>query len=83
MPGRQSLCLFWHETQTKGLNLRSPTRPEVDKEREVQEKREGQLAKEPRESSQQQRAEKDGRIEIAVQGKDGQQKEAAREDTQR
>ena len=39
-PGRWSLCLFWRETQTKGLNSRSPTRLEVKEERKVQEKTE-------------------------------------------
>ena len=55
----------------------------MDEEKEVREKREGQLTKEPREGSRQRRAEEDGRIEIAVQGKDVQQKEAEREDSQR
>ena len=82
-PGRQSLCQFWRETQTKGLSSRSPARPEVDKERKVREKREDQLTKEPRESSRQRRAEETSRREIAVQGKDGRQKEAVREDSQR
>ena len=36
-----------------------------------------------RESSRQRRAEEDGWLEIAVQGKDGQQKKAVREDSQR
>ena len=35
-PGRRSLRLFWRETQTKGLNSRSPARPEVEEERKVQ-----------------------------------------------
>ena len=34
--------------QTKGLDSRSPTRPEVGEERTVREKPERQLAKEPR-----------------------------------
>ena len=33
------LCLFWCETQAKGLSSKSPARPEVDKKRKVQEKR--------------------------------------------
>ena len=37
----------------------------------------------PREGSRQRRAEEDGRLEVAVQGKDGQQKEELREDSQR
>ena len=37
-PGRQSLCLFWRETQTKDLNSRSPARPEVEEERKVRQK---------------------------------------------
>ena len=45
-PVRESLCLLWRETQTKGLSLRSPVRPEVDEERKVPERTEGQLAKE-------------------------------------
>ena len=57
---RRSLCLFWRETQTKSLSSRSPARPEVDEKREVREKREGQLTKEPRESSRQ-RSPGDGR----------------------
>ena len=28
VPVRESLCLFWRETHTKGLCARSPTRPE-------------------------------------------------------
>ena len=28
VPVRESLCLFWHETNTKGLRVRSPMRPE-------------------------------------------------------
>ena len=46
-PVRRSLCLFWRETQTKGS--RSPARPEVDEERKVREKTEGQSTKEDRE----------------------------------
>ena len=61
-PGRRSLCVFWRETQTKGLSSRSPIRPEVDEEREIRERREGQLTKEPREGSQQRRAEESGRF---------------------
>ena len=67
----------------KGLRTRSPARPDVEEERKVPEKTVGELTKEPRESSRQQRVEEGGRIEIAVQEKDGQQKEAAREDSQR
>ena len=44
---------------------------------------ESQLTKEPKESSQQRRAEETSRREKAVQGKDGLQKEAMREDSQR
>ena len=47
------------------------------------EKRQGELTKEPREGSRQRTAEETSRREIAVQGKDGQQKEAVREDSQR
>ena len=32
---RESLCLFWRETHTKGLRARSPTRPEEDERRKV------------------------------------------------
>ena len=46
-PGRWSLCLFWCKTQTKGLYLRSPMRPEVEEERKVWEKTEGQLKRNP------------------------------------
>ena len=42
---RRSLCLFWRETQTKGLSLISPARLEVDEERNVPEKTQGQLTK--------------------------------------
>ena len=84
VPSRRSLCLFWRKAQTKGLSLRSPARPEMDEDRKVWEKRiEEQLTKETREGSRQRRAEEDGGIDIAVQGKDGQQKEAVREDSQR
>ena len=37
-PVRESLCLLWRETHTKGLTARSPARPEVDEERKVPEK---------------------------------------------
>ena len=37
-PVKRSLCLFWRETQTKGLSSRSPARPEVDVERKGPEK---------------------------------------------
>ena len=40
-PVRRSLCLFWRETQTKGLSSRSPARPEVDEERKVPKRTEG------------------------------------------
>ena len=33
VPVREPLCLFWRETHTKGLRTRSPTRPEVKRER--------------------------------------------------
>ena len=67
----QSLCLFWHEIHIKGLSAR----PEVEERRKVPEKTERR--------SWQSRAEENGRLEIAVQGKDGQQKEAVRKDSQR
>ena len=40
VPVRESLCLFWCETYTKGLRSRSPARPEVDEGRKVPEKTE-------------------------------------------
>ena len=39
--------VYFGATPNKGLNSRSPTRPEVGGERQVREKPEGQLAKEP------------------------------------
>ena len=45
-PVRESFCLLWRETQRKGLISRSPARLEVDEDRKVPEKTEGQLAKE-------------------------------------
>ena len=60
--GRRSLCLFWHETQTKGLSSRSPARPEEDEEKKVPERTEGELTKEPRESSGQRWAEETSRL---------------------
>ena len=60
-PGRRSLCLFWRETQTKGLSLRFPVRPEADGEKKVREKREGQLTKEHRQGSRQRRADETSR----------------------
>ena len=77
------ISLFWRETHTKGLTVRSLAGPEVNEERKVREKKEGHLTKGPRESSRQRRAEEDSQREIAVQGKDCQQKEAVREDNQR
>ena len=71
------------ETQTKDLNSRSPTRPEVEEERKVREKTEGELTTDPRDSSRQRTGEVTSRREIAVQGKGGQQKEAVRKDSQR
>ena len=65
----------------KGLRTRSLAKPGVLEEKKVPEKKEGQLTKEPREGRRQRRAEDVGRIEIEVQGKDGQQKEVAREDS--
>ena len=46
VPVRESLCLLWHKTHTLGLMARPPARLEVDKERKVPEKIEGQLTKE-------------------------------------
>ena len=37
---RESLCLLWRETHTKGLSTRSPTRPEVDEGMKVPEETE-------------------------------------------
>ena len=82
-PGQTISLSFFVRNPHKRLRTRSPARPEVEEERKVPGKTEVQLTKEPRESSRQRRAEEDGRIEIAVQGKDCQQKEAAREDSQR
>ena len=48
-PVRESLCLLWRETHTKGLTARPPARPEVDEERKVPEKTEGEFTKEDRE----------------------------------
>ena len=39
-PFRRSLCIFWRETQTKGLRARAPARPEVERGRKVREKTE-------------------------------------------
>ena len=39
-PLRRYLCLFWRETHTKGLRVRSPARPEVEEGRKVPEKTE-------------------------------------------
>ena len=35
--GSQRIPLFWHETHTKSLRVRSPTRPEEDEGRKVPE----------------------------------------------
>ena len=62
-PVRRYLCLFWCETQTKGLSSISPTRLEVDEETKVPERTEGQLAMEdgePVDNSQQKEAGEDG-----------------------
>ena len=72
-PVRESLCLLRRETHTKGLTTRFPARPEVNELRKVPEKTESV------DKGRQRRAEGDGRLEIAVQEKDGQQKEAVRE----
>ena len=42
----QTITLFWRKTQRKGWSSRSPARPEVDEERNVPEKTQGQLTKE-------------------------------------
>ena len=55
---------------------RSPARPEVEEERKVPEKTEGQLTKEDGEG--QSTKEETSRREIAVQGKDSQQKDSQR-----
>ena len=81
-PVRTSLCLLWCETHTKSLTVRPPATPEVDEERKIPEKK-GQMTKGDREWQLKQRAEEEGRLEIAVQGKDDQQKEAVKEDIQR
>ena len=73
-PLRRYLCLIRLETHTKGLRTRSPARPEAEEGRNVPEKTER--------ASWQSRAEEDSRLEIAVKGKDGQQKEAVRENSQ-
>ncbi len=41
MPVRESLCLFWRESHTKGLHARFPTRPEEDEGKKVPESRKG------------------------------------------
>ena len=46
VPVRESLCRLGRETHRKGLTARPPTRPEVDEERKVPEKTDGQLTKE-------------------------------------
>ena len=49
-----SLCLFWHETHTKGVRVRLPTRPEEDRTEESREQdRPGQSTEQ---GSQQERA---------------------------
>ena len=49
VPVRESLCLLWRETHTKGLRVISPARPEAEKGRKVPKKdRESQLTKEGR-----------------------------------
>ena len=40
VPVRESLCLLWRETHTKGLTARPSARPEMDEERKVPEKTE-------------------------------------------
>ena len=45
-PVRESLCLLWYETHTKGQTARPSTRPEVDEESKVPKKTESQLTKE-------------------------------------
>ena len=65
VPVRESLCLFWRETHTKGQRARFPTRPEAVEGRKVPEKvgrrgqsREGHI--------QQKRAAENSRLERAV-----------------
>ena len=59
--------------------MKFPSDVKIKKDRMVDLMREGQLTKEPRESSRQRRAEETSWREIAVQRKDGQQKEAVRD----
>ena len=80
VPGRRSLSLFWRETQTKGLNSKSPVRPEVEEERKVREKTGVIWQRNPERGSRKRTAEETSRGEIAVQGTNGQQKEAVKED---
>ena len=72
---RRSLCLFWRETHTKDRWRDFP--------RDQKWRRKGSFPGKTERASWQSRAEEDGQLEIAVQGKDGQQKEAVREDSQR
>ena len=83
VPVRESLCLLWREPHSKSLTSRSLARPEVDEERKVPEKKEGQLTKEDGEMQSTTESRGGRWLEIAVQGKDGQQKEAVREHCQR
>ena len=71
-PVRESLCLLWRETHTKDWGRGLP------RDRKWRKK-----GRENRESSRQRRAEETNRTVIPVLGKDGQQKEAVREDSQR
>ena len=62
VPVRGSLCLFWHETHTKGLCARFPTSLEEDKGRKVPEWREGVIwQKEAEQKSGQKSGEADSR----------------------
>ena len=57
-PVRESLCLLWRETHTKGLSTRFPTRPVVDERMKVLEKTER--------VSWQRKAEENCRLGIAI-----------------
>ena len=70
-PSRRSPCLFWRETQTKGLNSRSPTRPEVEVERKVREKTGVSWRRKTQRCSRQRGAEETSR-QLTMQGREWQ-----------
>ena len=64
---RESLCLLWRETHTKGLSTRSPTRPEGRGKEGLREDRESQLTKEGRRRQSEERSSRNRSTELGSQ----------------